>query len=205
MAGSTVIVLLAAGEGRRFGSIKQLADIDGEPMVRRSARNAVDSGLPVIVVTGAEAERVEGALTGLPLRVARNEAWAEGMGRSLAAGIGELRRSYPQATGALVCLADQPVIGQALFEAMFARHRVAGDRILASEHAGVTGPPVLFPRDCFEALTDWSGALGAHALLERESARVERFSDLEGIDVDTPEDLQRVRTALGLPPRQTSV
>ncbi|WP_250622924.1 nucleotidyltransferase family protein [Pinirhizobacter soli] len=205
MAGSVVIVLLAAGEGRRFGSVKQLADVDGEPMVRRSARRAIDSGAPVIVVTGADAERVEDALTGLAVHVVRHAAWAEGMGSSIAAGIRELRRHFPHATGALLCLADQPMIEQALFEAMLTRHRVAGDRVLASEHDDVMGPPVLFPRDCFEALVDWSGARGAHALLEHESARVERFSSHGSIDVDTPDDLQRVRAAIGSTSRETSV
>jgi CTP:molybdopterin cytidylyltransferase MocA len=195
-AGFAVIILLAAGEGRRFGGVKQLADIDGEPMVRRSARHAVASGAPVIVVTGADAERVEKALSGLPVHSVRNATWAEGMGSSLAIGIGELCRLFPQATGALLCLADQPMIEQAFFERLFERHRVAGDRILASEHAGVTGPPVLFPRDCLQALVNWSGAEGAHALLKHESARVELFSNHGGSDVDTPDDLRRVREAI---------
>ena len=195
-AGFAVIVLLAAGEGRRFGSIKQLADIDGEPMVRRSARHAIDSGAPVIVVTGADAERVENALSGLSVLSVRNATWAEGMGSSLAVGIGELCRHFPQATGALLCLADQPMIEQAFLETLIARHRVAGARILASEHAGVTGPPVLFPRDCFQALVNWSGTEGAHAFLKHESARVELFSNHGGSDVDTPDDLRRVREAV---------
>ena len=195
MDGFAVIVLLAAGEGRRFGSVKQLADIHGEPMVRRSARHALNSGAPVIVVTGADAEQVEDALAGLSVHIVRNSAWAEGMGRSLAVGIAELQRCFPHATCALLCLADQPMIEQALFDELFERHRIAGDRILACEHAGVTGPPVLFPRDCFQMLVNWSGPDGARALLEREPARVERFSNRGGIDVDTQEDLQRVRGA----------
>jgi CTP:molybdopterin cytidylyltransferase MocA len=88
------------------------------------------------------------------------------------------------------------MIEQAFFERLFERHRVAGDRILASEHAGVTGPPVLFPRDCLQALVNWSGAEGAHALLKHESARVELFSNHGGSDVDTPDDLRRVREAI---------
>jgi len=195
MVGSAVIVLLAAGEGRRFGSVKQLADIHGEPMVRRSARHAIDSGAPVIVVTGADAKRVEEALAGLSVHVVRNAAWEDGMGRSLAVGIAELQRCFPHATGALLCLADQPMIEKALFDELFARHRASGDSILACEHAGVTGPPVLFPHDCFQTLVNWSGVDGARALLEREAARVERFSNRGGIDVDTQEDLQRVRSA----------
>jgi len=204
MPGSVVIVLLAAGEGRRFGSTKQLADIDGEPMVRRSARRAIDSGAPVIVVTGADAERVEDALTGLSVHVVRNAAWAEGMGSSLATGIRKLRQQCPHATGALLCLADQPMIEQDLLKTLIDRHRVAGDRILASEHAGIVGPPVLFPRDCFEALSHWSGAHGAHDLLKRESARVERFSNHGSVDVDTSDDLQRVRVAMGSIPGDAS-
>jgi len=50
-----VIVLLAAGEGRRFGGTKQLADIDGETMVHRAARTAIATGVELIVVTGAHA------------------------------------------------------------------------------------------------------------------------------------------------------
>lgn len=196
MRASAVIVLLAAGEGRRFGSAKQLADIDGEPMVRRSARNAIDSGAPVIVVTGACAEQVEAALAGLSVDAVRNPAWADGMGSSIATGIRHLCRHFPHATGGLLCLADQPMIEQRLFGALLARHRVAGERILASEHAGVTGPPVLFPCDCFEALMNRSGTGGARALLECEAARVERFANHGAIDVDTPEDLQRVRDRL---------
>jgi CTP:molybdopterin cytidylyltransferase MocA len=150
----------------------------------------------VIVVTGADAERVENALSGLSVHSVRNATWAEGMGSSLAVGIGELCRHFPQATAALLCLADQPMIEQTFLETLFERHRVAGDRILASEHAGVTGPPVLFPHDCFQALMNWSGAEGAHALLKHESARVELFSNHEGSDVDTLDDLRRVREAM---------
>ena len=47
------IVLLAAGAGERYGGIKQLAQLDGEPMLRRVTRNLLSVGGPVIVVTGA--------------------------------------------------------------------------------------------------------------------------------------------------------
>jgi CTP:molybdopterin cytidylyltransferase MocA len=198
MAESVVIVLLAAGKGRRFGSLKQLADINGEAMVRRSARLAVDTGAPVVVVTGAEAERVEDALAGLSVHIVRNTAWTEGMGSSISTGIQEIGRRFPHATGALLCLADQPMIEPALFHTLLARHKVASDRILASEHVGATGPPVLFPRDCFQALVNLSGGEGAHALLKHDSARVERFANHGGSDVDTPDDLRIVREAMAL-------
>jgi len=190
---SPIIVLLAAGESRRYGDIKQLVEIDGQPMVRRVARTVLDQGVPVIVVTGAHAERVEAVLDDLPLQIIRHAGWQDGMGSSLAAGIRGVEASFPQASAALLCLADQPLIGAALFQTMLRRHGEAPERLLVTEQDGTSGPPVLFPRDCFAALAMLSGPHGAHALIKREAARVERFGVVNGGDVDTPQDLQRIR------------
>jgi molybdenum cofactor cytidylyltransferase len=190
---SPIIVLLAAGEGRRYGDIKQLVEIDGQPMVRRCARKALDHGVPVIVVTGAHAEQVEAVLDDLPLQIIRHAGWQDGMGSSLAAGIRCVETTFAQASAALLCLADQPLLGAALFQSMLQRHVEAPERLLVTEQDGIAGPPVLFPRDCFAALTVLSGSRGAYALIEREAVRVERFASTDGGDVDTPQDLQRIR------------
>lgn len=190
------IVLLAAGAGERYGGIKQLAQIDGEPMLRRVARRLLAIDAPVIVVTGAHAAQVETALAGLPVRVERHAGWVEGMGSSLAAGIRRAIADSPDVTGALICLADQPLLDVELLQRMLTRHLAAADAILAATQGGVDSPPVLFPRDCFATLANWSGAHGARALLEREAHRVERFAISSMADVDTPADLERVREAL---------
>jgi molybdenum cofactor cytidylyltransferase len=190
---SPVIVLLAAGEGRRFGYIKQLAEVSGETMVRRVARIALRAKLPVVVVTGAHAEQVETALDDLPLRIVRCDAWHHGMGNSLATGVNEVARCFPTASAALICLADQPLLDISLIRSMQKRHAEAPDRLLATDRNGVLGPPVLFPRDCFSDLVALSGPRGARALLDRQASRVEVFASSNDIDVDTPEDLQRAR------------
>lgn len=191
-------MLLAAGAGERYGGIKQLALIDGEPMLRRVARGLLGPGAPVVVVTGAHAAEVEPALAGLPVLIERHAGWGEGMGSSLAAGIRRVMTGFPGATGALLCLADQPLLDTPSLQRMLARHRAAADAILATTQGGVDGPPVLFPRDCFGTLANWSGAHGARALLEREAHRVERFAISSMADVDTPADLARVRKALAV-------
>jgi CTP:molybdopterin cytidylyltransferase MocA len=195
---SPVIVLLAAGEGRRYGGIKQLVEIEGQPMVRRAARAALEHGVSVIVVTGAHAEQVEAVLDDLPLQIIRHAGWQDGMGSSLAAGIRGVDASLPQTSAALLCLADQPLLAPALIQQMFQRHTEAPERLLVTEQDGVSGPPVLFPRDCFAALTVLSGARGAHALIEREAARVERFASTSNMDIDTPQDLQLLRDWLAI-------
>ncbi|GLQ93714.1 nucleotidyltransferase family protein [Dyella acidisoli] len=196
---SPVILLLAAGEGSRFGGAKQLADIDGEPMVRRVARMLLEADIPVIVVTGAYADDVEAVIDDLPLRLVRCKDWQLGMGSSLAAGVSEVMRTFPHASAVLVALADQPLLGATAFKTMLERHRQAPGRVFATEHDGMQGPPALFPRDCFDALAVLSGPKGARALLQREAARLEVFASDDVADIDTQEDLRRAQALLAAP------
>lgn len=189
---SAVIVLLAAGESRRYGSPKQLAIIDGEPMLRRVARIALGADAPVFVVLGAHADMVRLALDGLPVRIVYCTDWAAGMGRSMAAGAAAVKQAFPLASGLLLCLADHPLIQTQMFNQLLRRHRDAPQKILATAHQEALGPPVMFPHDCIAELAQWSGGEGARALLLRESDRVECCLVDVGIDVDTPAALDRV-------------
>lgn len=195
-ADSPVIVLLAAGEGRRYGGPKQLAMIDGEPMMRRVARIITATGVPVIVVTGAKASAVEATLEGMDVHIERCTDWSGGMGHSVAAGARAVQQQFPAASALLLCLADQPLIETAMLTRLLDRHREAPEKILTTGHEQTLGPPTLFPRDCIEALTELSGAAGAKSLLQREPARVERCLDSAGIDVDTVDALLQVQTLL---------
>lgn len=191
----TVVVMLAAGEGRRFGMLKQLARIDGEPMVRRVARTLLCLHRPLLVVTGAGGDDVTAVLAGLPVTCVPNPDWRDGLGASLGAGIRAVRERFPLAVSALVCLADHPLLDAHALQAMLDRHAQKPERILAAEHAGMPGPPVLFPADCFAELAAWHGAEGAQAWLCRQGTRVERVR-LDVADVDTPADLDRVQRQL---------
>ena len=191
-----VIVLLAAGESRRFGGIKQLADIDGETMVHRAARTALATGAELIVVTGAHAERVCAALSDLPLHIMHHAGWADGMGSSLAAGIRIVVDHFPQATGALLCLADQPLLATSCYVHMLERHQQTPEQILATAQNGVAGPPALFPKHCFGELMQWSGDRGAQALLRREAGGEALFTWQGMLDVDNPDDLALARSRL---------
>jgi CTP:molybdopterin cytidylyltransferase MocA len=194
-AKETVMVLLAAGEGRRFGALKQLAQIDGEPMVRCVVRTLLRLRRPMLVVIGAGSDDVAAALAGLAASCVPNTAWRDGLGTSLGVGIRAVCERFPRASAALVCLADHPLLDARALQAMLDRHAQAPDRIIAGDHAGNPGPPVLFPADCFGELAGWHGSQGARAWLRRQGARVERVS-LDVTDVDTPADLERVRRQL---------
>src|SRR5512138_244962 len=69
--GATGAAVLAAGGSARLGRPKQLLVLDGEPLVRRAARAALEAGFaPVVVVVGAHEAEVRAALSGLAVEFA---------------------------------------------------------------------------------------------------------------------------------------
>lgn len=200
----TVVVLLAAGEGHRFGALKQLAIIDGEPMVRRVARTLSQLHRPVLVITGADGHAVVHALAGLSVTCVPNRDWREGLGASLGTGIRAVCERFPDASAALVCLADHPLLDVRALQTMLDRHAPEPGRIFAADHAGMPGPPVLFPADCFSELSAWHGAEGAQAWLRQQGARVERMP-LDVTDIDTPADLARAQRQLAQQRERTNI
>lgn len=186
----TAAVILAAGEARRYGSPKQLLSIDGVPMVRRIASNALAAGLhPVMVVVGSRAERVADCLDRLDVQTVANAHWTSGMGSSIAAGVKALMMHTARPQSVMVMLADQPAIRVVDLERMLARHAQSPDRILACQHEGRFSPPCIFPWSHAGELAVLEPARGAHALLERHAALVDGV-DLPAAfcDIDTPED-----------------
>ena len=86
-SGPVAGLVLAAGEGRRFGGPKALAVLDGERLVDRAVTLLARAGLtPVVVVSGAIELTVPGAT------VVPNPLWPSGMGRRTAEAPPLLRR-----------------------------------------------------------------------------------------------------------------
>ena len=103
-------LVLAAGEGTRFGGTKLLEIVRGKPLIQHAVDAASGAGVgEIVVVLGHDALAVRDALD-LPegARFVVNERYAQGQSTSLAAG---LRALDPSSEAAVVLLADQPGIG----------------------------------------------------------------------------------------------
>lgn len=190
-------VLLAAGSSERFGSEnKLLADVGGEPLLRRVARVAIEAGLSeIIAVTGHESDRCRSALEGLVVRFVHNAAWKQGMGTSIAAGVCALGEGYD---GAFIVPTDMPNLTSALFARLWAAFDVFGGSaiVFPVTAAGEQRNPVLWPQAYFADLRSLSGATGAKTLLLKHIAQghsVPFGSDDEAADIDTLADLAVVR------------
>ncbi|HLK15510.1 MAG TPA: nucleotidyltransferase family protein [Fimbriimonadaceae bacterium] len=188
MPGFAVIVL-AAGGSSRLGRPKQLVEFQGEALLRRAARTAVESGADqVIVVLGAGSIRVAQALQGLNVETVENLGWREGLSSSVRAGITAVR---PSVDVALLTLCDMPMVTPELLGELAAS--VAEELPVATcEYAGHDGPPAAFHRSRWDALCGVDGDRGARSVVEAAD-RIARLPFPGGEwDVDSPEDVARL-------------
>ncbi len=189
-------IILAAGASARLGTPKQLLEVDGRPLLTRTVEAALASpAWPVVVVLGAHAEKIRPTLARLPVLVAENPAWAEGMASSLRAGLATLRQFSRRLDAALLALCDQPAFSAAAIDRLLAAQRTTGLGIVAARYAGRHGAPALFLREHFPALAALTGEEGARTLLNGAAARVAPVDLPElALDLDTPADLARLRS-----------
>jgi len=176
-------VVLAAGASRRFGhDDKLLAEFNGKPVLRHVLDGLATLGLgEVRVVARTPLEGVNHIVNPHP---------DKGMGHSLALGIAALK----PCEAAFIVLADMPLIVPDLYREMAAA--LPGHDIVVPVHNGQNGHPVLFATHCFEALRRLSGDHGARDLLRSGRYRVRRIEAGAFIltDIDTPEDIARLKT-----------
>ena len=184
-------IVLAAGEGKRFGGVKQVAMLDGRPLLEHALRAmlAVPSISPVVVVLGAHADEVRAAVDLSGADVVVCERWADGQSASLQAGVAALG----EVEAAVITLGDQPFITPEVIAGVL-DHRGRHLAVRAT-YDGAPGHPVLLERRLLDHVSELEGDSGARGLLEGDHVypwEVGRLSD--PTDIDTPERLQEVQS-----------
>lgn len=192
--GTVLGVLLAAGGSSRFGERnKLLAEIDGEPLVRRAAHTLLDSRVSrVIAVLGHQPNAVRDALADLDVAFVENDSYERGLSTSVKHGA---RVAAGNGADAAVFLpGDMPLVDSATVDSLVdAFHANVADAV-APAFENQRGNPVLFGRTHFDALRAVSGDRGGRRiLLDSDGALLE--TDDVGVltDIDTREDLERAR------------
>lgn len=177
-------LILAAGQGRRFGGPKAPAVVDGERLVDRAVRVLREGGCEqVIVVLGAWIGEVPEA------QVVRNPVWHNGMGSSLQCGL-LAAKAIVDADRIVISLVDLPgLTGAAVAEA-----RSRAGRLGVATYQGAQGHPVIIGREWADQLINSvRGDVGAREFLQEHRADVMRIEVghlADGRDVDTPVESQ---------------
>lgn len=199
-------LVLAAGNSSRMGPArnKLVEEIAGRPLVAGPVDALLEAGIePVVVVTGFEADRVRSALGERVCRFVHHDAWAEGMGSSLAHGARAILALAPPSKAVLVCVGDLPGLRAQHVERVVESARAATGaidpaRIVIPTHRGRRGHPVLFGALHLSALARLTGDQGGRSILEANEANVftvELDDDAILRDVDTPAELGMAQVA----------
>jgi molybdenum cofactor cytidylyltransferase len=194
--GNVGAVILAAGGSSRLGQPKQLLKFRNETLIRRAVRAATEAGCdPVVVVVGQTNQALLGELQSTSAIVIGNRHWQGGPGTSICCGLNQL----PDSTDAVVLLAcDQPFVEASIVRKLIDAHEKSGKPIVASRYANTLGVPALFERSKFEALLALPAAVGAKRLITTQPDDVASMRFDEGaIDIDTPEDFERLQGIQG--------
>jgi CTP:molybdopterin cytidylyltransferase MocA len=175
-------VLLAAGQGSRFGRPKALVELDGQTLAERGIGMLRAGGTdPVLLVTGA-AEVELGP--DHRVRSVHNDEWRTGMGSSLRTALRAL--ADPDVGAAVVALADQPLVGAEAVSRLIAAYQ-AGASVAVAAYDGRPRNPVLLAREHWpEVIAMATGDQGARAFLR---ARPDLVTLVECGDTGRPDDI----------------
>ena len=188
-------ILLAAGEGARFGGGKLLARVPttahgvsaGTSIGAAAAMHMMAALNDVVAIVRPRDTMLEHALAATGARVVPCERAAEGMGARLACGVDE----SAGADGWIVALADMPWIAPTSIVAVADALR-DGAEIVATQFDGKRGHPVGFSRKYGALLAALGGDEGARSIgaARRWALRLVDVDD-PGVlrDVDRPSDL----------------
>ena len=177
-------ILLAAGEGRRFGGQKLEAELNGKMLGLHAAETLAAAGFgKLVAVCNTTHAGLNDALTSLGFDLVINPEPTKGQSSSLALGIGQIADA--EISGALVALADMPYISAEHLRRL--AEAFVGQRQVCSTNGAARMPPAIFPRSMFAELCGLTGDQGARKLLS-EAITVGADPAMLA-DIDRPEDL----------------
>ena len=187
-------VVMASGDARRFGSNKLLAPFAGTTVLEHALSALPDELLDVVVVTRS-AEVVELAERCGARAVLHDLPLQSDTVRAGLAAIGN-------ASACMFVPGDQPLLSEESVRALVLASAQNPAAIVRLAHDGMPGSPVIWPHDCFSALSALEGDVGGSELLRFRADFSERVIMVEAAracelaDIDTPADLEHLERLL---------
>ena len=203
-------MILAAGAGRRMGgAAKALITLDGVPLVRHILNAFAEAGIDeLLVVTGAHSEAVEEAVRawdspqpeGCRVECVHNARWSDGQAGSVSVAVQTAQRRG--STAVLITPVDLPALSPRVIERMATIARGPALPCVTDGPDRVPTHPARIDASDFEAvlhaLEVGPADRGAGPWLQQVAAQhvlVDDLIDRAPTDLDTPADLQEVRSA----------
>lgn len=198
------LLLMAAGESKRFGGGKQLAVINNQPIVLKQlllfdqlstylAKQHIQ--LNINLVLGAYAEEIIAKISDENIKVTYliNPNWQQGLGNSIAYATKKVLMNNEYVDAISICLLDQVALTfndfQLLFEQVIQhKNNHVEHSIICASYQQHLGVPAIFPPNSFTQLTQLQGDVGARKIIEKNSNQAIAIKNA-AIDIDTKQQL----------------
>lgn len=182
-------VIMASGQGKRFGSNKLMADFHGKPMIQRSLDATDGLFAKRVVVTRhkqvaalCREQHVDVVLHDLPNR---NDTIRLGL-----EALGDL-------DACMFLPGDQPLLHRETVAMLLESRKEHPDSIIRPVYEDTEGSPVLFPSWAFPELLNLPEGKGGGVVIKNHPHAVHHVSvadPFELADADTPEMLETLKT-----------
>lgn len=185
------IVLLAAGNSKRFGGRKQFYPIHGKMMYLHIVDQLKQlSNTNKVLVTQFEEmkEQID------DFQIIMNHQPEEGISRSIHLGIDALIQEKKSLSGVMFAVCDQPYLRMESLKCLVEQYKKSTKKIACLSFQGKMGNPVIFHPDYLEELQELSGDVGGKVIVKRhmeEVLLVEVKEQRELFDIDKKQDIEK--------------
>ncbi len=185
------ILILAAGSSSRMGSSKQLLPFKHTTLLGWTIEQALNlKTSSVYCILGANFELIEKEIEHYPIQILINTNYENGLSSSIVTGIKYIRnKQYDFVT---ILLADQPKICSSYIHEMLLLSKENPTKIIGSNYGKKIGVPAIFPAIYFSELVQLTGDKGAKELLNNKEENLIKMTPFNLIDIDTPEDYNKL-------------
>jgi molybdenum cofactor cytidylyltransferase len=186
-------IILAAGDSTRFGKPKQLLKLNGEYLINRVIRIALNSLLdPIILVLGANYDIVSKVVNPSErLIIVNNNNWKMGQSSSLIEGLNHIKKEN---SATMYLLGDQPLITSEIINKQIALYENIKSDVIMLQTNDKKTPPIIFSSNCYDQIRSLKGDQGARNIIKNfDVIFLENIDELLIADIDTKDDLILVK------------
>jgi molybdenum cofactor cytidylyltransferase len=173
-----------------MGQPKALLPLLNKPAILHCLATLLNIRLwEIIVVLGTGNEAAAALIKNMPVKLMINTLPQSDMAKSVRLGFQAMKQ---QATGALICLVDHPLVQPGTMKQMVVAAMGAPDRIIIPTFQERRGHPTLFPR---ALLAEIYQGFNLREIIGRHPDKVTLLPvDDEGVvlEMDTPEDYRKI-------------
>ncbi len=183
------MVLLAAGQSKRFRKSKLETQLNGKPIIEYILSSIPANIFDSVVIVAAN-QNILDIAEKYSIQGIINDRPELGLARSVAMGTNEIKETDAY----MYCVSDQPLLKKSTIENMVKDYKE--NTILALAHNNKRGNPVIFPNYLFDELVSLENGETGQKVINNHLDILEHYNTDDSkqlLDVDTEDNFEEIK------------